>query len=61
MRRGAITKAGSKLVTVWVPKALVIALNHGVRITDLDKSKFVRIAIREKLARNGIGIPEETA
>ena len=60
MQRGTVTKTSSKLLTVWVPTALLPAIDRGVSKLDTDKSKFVRQAIREKLARAGI-IIEETA
>ena len=51
MKRGAVTKAGSELVTVWVPNALLEGLKRAVFVLDTDRSKFVRAAIREKLGR----------
>ncbi len=52
MKRGAITKGkGSRMLTVWVPDVLIPLLDHGVQATDLDRSKFIRAAIREKVAR----------
>lgn len=54
MQRGAVTKSKSKLLTVWVPEALIPALDEGVRIADSDRSKFVRAAIREHLAKIGV-------
>ena len=51
---GRLKKNGSRLVNFQCPPALEEALQKGVRQTDSDKSKFVRNAIREKLARHGI-------
>lgn len=57
MTRGSVTKDESKLLTVWVPTELFPLLDDGVKIEDSDRSKFVRNAIREKLARmNLVGI-----
>ena len=43
-----------KLLTVWITDSLDQHLAHGAAQEDYDKSKFVRNAIREKLARRGI-------
>jgi hypothetical protein len=54
MKRGAVSKSTSRLLNVWVPVGLFPILDEGVRLTDLDRSKFIRAAIREKLVRHGI-------
>lgn len=54
MKRGAILKDESKMLTVWVPQELFPLIDEGVRREDSDRSKFVRNAIREKLARSGL-------
>ena len=59
MKRGALTKADSTMLTVWVPRTYFPIIARGVRKTDSDRSKFVRAAIREKLARHGIQMTEE--
>jgi len=59
MPRGAITKKESRLLTVWVPEAALPLLDRGVRKEDVDRSKFIRRAIREKLIRIGIACPTE--
>jgi len=56
MKRGAVTKQNSRLLNLWVPIDLLPALDQGVRIIDSDRSKFVRIAVREKLESLGITI-----
>jgi hypothetical protein len=61
MKRGAIKKSESKLLTVWIPGSLETHLQRGAAKEDSDKSKFVRIAIREKLARHGINVEMEAA
>lgn len=47
-------KGTSKLLTVWVSESLLPLLDKGVQKEDSDRSKFIRNAIREKLARQGI-------
>lgn len=56
MKRGSVKKSESKLLTVWAPIPLLDGLDQGVRMTDSDKSKFIRTAIREKLTKCGIVI-----
>ncbi|HEY1718479.1 MAG TPA: ribbon-helix-helix protein, CopG family [Verrucomicrobiae bacterium] len=53
MKLGAV-KGEGKLLTVWVSKSLMPRLDEGVKKEDSDRSKFIRNAIREKLARHGI-------
>lgn len=61
MPRGAVKKDESKLLTVWVPIPLIPLIKEGVRLTDSDMSKFVRSAIRMKLARLGVRCDEPSA
>jgi metal-responsive CopG/Arc/MetJ family transcriptional regulator len=56
MKRGAVKKQTSKMITVWVPEVLIPSLDRGVAQEDSDRSKFVRNAIREKLTRHGISM-----
>lgn len=60
MNRGAIKKSESRMLTVWVPEPLLPLIDQGVRKLDTDRSKFIRNAIREKLAMAGIiiALPE---
>jgi metal-responsive CopG/Arc/MetJ family transcriptional regulator len=53
MKRAAKTPEG-RLLTVWMSKSLLPSLDEGVKKEDSDRSKFIRNAIREKLARHGI-------
>jgi metal-responsive CopG/Arc/MetJ family transcriptional regulator len=53
MKRGSGKKPKGKLLAVWVPKGLLPRLDQGARQEDSDRSKFIRNAIREKLARQG--------
>ena len=48
--RGATRNADSKPVTIWIPKTWIPLLDQAVKASDSDRSKFARIAIREKLA-----------
>jgi len=52
--RGAVRIKNATLVTVWIPEQLKTSLGRAVQITDTDRSKFVRHAIREKLEREGL-------
>ncbi len=54
MKRSAVKRPENKLLTVWVSKSLLPRLDEGVKKEDSDRSKFIRNAIREKLARHGI-------
>jgi metal-responsive CopG/Arc/MetJ family transcriptional regulator len=53
MKRGSGKKPKGKLLAVWVPGRLMPHLDQGARMEDSDRSKFVRNAVREKLARHG--------
>ncbi len=43
-------------VTLWVPRSWLAPIDQAVREEDSDKSKFVRNAIKEKLARIGVAV-----
>jgi metal-responsive CopG/Arc/MetJ family transcriptional regulator len=51
-------KRNALLVTAWVPRELVQAIDVVVALEDSDRSKFLRNAIRERAARYGIRIEE---
>jgi metal-responsive CopG/Arc/MetJ family transcriptional regulator len=53
MKRGSGKRPKGKLLAVWVPEQLMPRLDQGAKKEDSDRSKFVRNAIREKLARHG--------
>lgn len=53
-RRGSVTQDGSQLITVWVPTPLHSLVDVAVNRLDLDRSKFVRRAIRNELTRCGV-------
>lgn len=59
MKRGAIQKQTSRLLTLWVPEALFPVLDQGVQLEDSDRSKFIRNAIREKCQRIGVPMPDK--
>jgi metal-responsive CopG/Arc/MetJ family transcriptional regulator len=46
------------MLTIWVPETLIPYIDVGVRSCDSDRSKFIRNAVREKLARLGVIISE---
>lgn len=50
----AIKTTQSEMVTLWMPKELVRALDLEVQRSDSDRSKLIRHAVREKLSRLGI-------
>lgn len=51
MKRGAVTSATSEMLAAWIPKQLALQLDTAVNALDTDRSKFLRAAIREHLAR----------
>ena len=54
MSRGKKKNSENLLIALWIPRALIVALDKGVQKTDSDRSKFIRSALREKLARESI-------
>lgn len=53
MKRGAVTKHEAKLINVWIPDQMLPLIDRAVEKEDTDRAKFIRGAIREKLARLG--------
>lgn len=51
---GRLKKRESRLINFYLPDIMLPVLDKGVRKIDSDRSKFIRIAIREKLIRHGI-------
>jgi len=53
--RGGVTKdkSLSKAILVYFPKELLPLIDAGVRMTDSDRSKFIRNSVREKLSSLG--------
>jgi|NGEPerStandDraft_6_1074524.scaffolds.fasta_scaffold16672_3 metal-responsive CopG/Arc/MetJ family transcriptional regulator len=60
MRRGHFKKPVRKLLTVWIPEALLSYLDQGVQKEDSDRAKFIRAAIREKLGRQGMAAKQQS-
>jgi len=48
--RGAVRAADSEFVATWIPKELVHEIDQAVKRLDIDRSKFLRAACREKLS-----------
>lgn len=48
-------KEPSHLVTVWVPKNLVQVVDQQAAKTDIDRSKWIREAMREKAGMRATG------
>lgn len=44
-------KDGRIFLGVYFPSAMVPLIDHAVSLSDSDRSKFLRAAVREKLAR----------
>lgn len=55
------TKNTKRLVAVIFPTEVLPHLDRAVRKSDSDRSKFIRTAVREKMARVGVVVPEEDA
>ena len=51
MKRGSASKKNSRLVNVWIDTSEVTAIDVAASLADLDRSKFIRKAIREKMGR----------
>jgi len=49
--RGALSKSSSKAVLVYFPKHQMPLIDEAVNITDTDRSKFIRGAVRQALDR----------
>lgn len=54
MKRGSVTKEQARLINVWIPTNLLPPIDRAVDKLDTDRSKFIRLAIREKLSRHGV-------
>ena len=52
--KGRTKKDECRLINFYLPENLLPLLDRGVRMEDLDRSKFIRSAIREKLERAGV-------
>jgi hypothetical protein len=61
MPRGRITKDECKLVNFYCQLDLLPLLDAAVRKLDTDRSKFIRQAMKEKMANLGIEPPPQEA
>ena len=51
MNRGRVIKDSSRLITLWIPTSDIPLIDAAADMHDLDRSKFIRRAIREKMDR----------
>jgi metal-responsive CopG/Arc/MetJ family transcriptional regulator len=51
MKRGTVTKNNARLINLYVPEELIAGLDEAIRHADTDRSKYIRAAVREKIAR----------
>lgn len=52
IKRGAVrANDDTKFLGGWVPALMVDLIDQSIARTDLDRSKFMRAALREKLER----------
>lgn len=58
LKRGAVSHKTSTLFNFWCPVPLVRLMDECARELDLDRSKFIRLAVREKLELDGV-IPRQ--
>ena len=56
MKRGAVKRNESTMISLWFPKGMARAIDQAVNMGDLDRSKFIRLAVKEKLAMHGIRV-----
>ena len=59
MRRGAVQKNQSVLINFYLPEAALPFIDQAVRRFDTDRSKFIRLAVREKLGRLKVATCDE--
>lgn len=50
MKRGSVKKEQRRLINVYFPEDAVPKIDEAVKHLDTDRSKFIRSAVREKLA-----------
>ena len=55
MKRGAVKTADSEMISLWIPKSLLAAIDAAVNHEDSDRSKFIRRAIRKHVSRPPVG------
>ena len=49
--RGVVRKEGATFIAAWIPDDIVAALDAAVEEQDTDRSKLIRKAVRQLLAR----------
>ena len=57
MRRGASRRDNPIFIGAWIPEAAALAIDSAVRRLDLDRSKFLRRALEEKIAKHAAPDP----
>jgi len=60
MKRGLVQTSNSRLVSLWIPTQLKEALDKAVLREDSDRSKFLRNALRDRLEKFGVQVPDES-
>ena len=46
-----VTKRTARQIVVWIPRELVVAMDRQCAVEDTDRSKLIRRAAREYLAK----------
>ena len=59
MKRGPYKKKECKLINFYLPETMLPFVDRAVRVLDTDRSKFIRQAIREKMAFHGVPMKDE--
>ena len=49
------SRGGKVFIGAWVPQSTAQAVDVAVKLMDLDRSKFLRRALQEKIAGGGHG------
>ncbi len=60
-KRGSLPKGKSVAVTIPFPRPWETHLDRAISHLDTDRSKLVRTAVKEKLERMGINVPNLAA
>jgi len=53
MKNDAATKPETRLITLLMPTDFIPVVDAAVERNDTDRAKYIRAALREKLAREG--------
>ena len=46
------------MITIWFPEWQIPFIDHAAKLSDTDRSKYIRQSVREKLALEGIPCPK---